>query len=92
MPYSPKERLIEVPYRPHIYNRFARKTEMPKAQCPDCEEKVFVEAGKELGAVVLCEDCDSRLEVVGLDPLELDPYHESDEESYDDGFNIFDNE
>lgn len=65
---------------------------MPKANCPSCSEQVFVRAGFELGDIVTCEDCDSKLEVVGLDPLEIDPYEETDEESYDDGFNIFDNE
>ena len=65
---------------------------MPKSDCPNCEESVFVKAGFELGQTVRCEDCDSTLEVVGMDPLELDPFAETDEESYDDGFNIFDNE
>lgn len=65
---------------------------MPKAVCPECEEQVFVDAECEQGDIVTCDECGSRLEVVGLDPIELDMYEnsdlddEGDELDYDDGF------
>jgi len=74
-----------------IYKRLPEKSKMPSAGCPNCSENVFVEASKNMGDTVLCEECDSKLELVGLDPIELDPQFESDED-YDDGFNIFENE
>lgn len=47
---------------------------MPTAVCPECEEKVYVDAESEQGDVVSCEECGVNLEVVGLDPVELDLY------------------
>jgi alpha-aminoadipate carrier protein LysW len=47
---------------------------MPTAVCPECEEKVYVDADSEQGDVVSCEECGVDLEVVGLDPVELDLY------------------
>lgn len=49
---------------------------MPATACPECEEKVFVDAESEQGDIVTCEECGSELEVVGLDPVELDLYEE----------------
>jgi alpha-aminoadipate carrier protein LysW len=45
---------------------------MPTAICPECDEEVYVDADSEQGDIVSCDECGSRLEVVGLDPLELD--------------------
>ena len=45
---------------------------MPTSICPECDEEVFVDADSEQGDIVTCEECGSRLEVVGLDPVELD--------------------
>lgn len=56
---------------------------MPTANCPECKEKVFVEAEAEQGDIVVCEECDSDLEVVGLDPIELDLYDGSREDRDD---------
>lgn len=49
---------------------------MPTAACPECEEKVFVDAEAEQGDIVTCDECGADLEIVGLDPVELD-LHES---------------
>ena len=54
---------------------------MPTSICPECTEEVFVDAECELGDNVNCEECGSRLVVVGLDPVELD----LEEESIEDG-------
>ena len=64
---------------------------MPTATCPECEEKVYVDAESEQGDVVSCDECGVDLEIVGLDPVELDPYEgkadldelEKDYEAYD---------
>ena len=55
---------------------------MPATACPECEEKVFVDAESEQGDIVTCEECGAELEVVGLDPVELDLYEGKDK--YDD--------
>jgi alpha-aminoadipate carrier protein LysW len=51
---------------------------MPTTVCPECSEDVYVDADSEQGDIVTCEECGSELEVVGLDPLEVDLYEESD--------------
>ena len=60
---------------------------MPATACPECEEKVFVDAESEQGDIVTCEECGSELEVVGLDPIELDLYEgkgdSGDSDDYD---------
>jgi len=68
---------------------------MPTSICPECSEEVFVDADTEQGDDVSCDECGARLIVVGLDPIELDLYEESEEDSlpaddihgydYDDG-------
>ncbi|MEZ5308528.1 MAG: hypothetical protein R2684_15395 [Pyrinomonadaceae bacterium] len=62
---------------------------MPTALCPICQGRVFVDSSSDMGEVIVCDECDSELELVGMDPIELDPLTETDEEEYDDGFNIF---
>ncbi len=47
---------------------------MPTAKCPECDEEVYVDADSEQGDVVTCDECGTDLEVVGLDPVELDAY------------------
>jgi hypothetical protein len=62
---------------------------VPTAVCPECSEEVYVDAESEQGDIVTCEECGSDLEVVGLDPVELDLYidrdglDDLDEEDYD---------
>lgn len=51
-----------------------KKKIMPTAVCPECDEEVYVDADSEQGDVVSCDECGSSLEVVGLDPIELDLY------------------
>jgi alpha-aminoadipate carrier protein LysW len=47
---------------------------MPTTVCPECDEEVYVDADSEQGDVVTCDECGASLEVVGLDPIELDLY------------------
>ena len=45
---------------------------MPTGTCPECDADVHVDSDADKGDSVLCEECGTELEVVGLDPLELD--------------------
>jgi alpha-aminoadipate carrier protein LysW len=56
---------------------------MPTTVCPECDEEVYVDADSEQGDVVTCDECGASLEVVGLDPIELDLY-EGDSDLDDD--------
>lgn len=61
---------------------------MPTTICPECHEEVFVDAESEQGDIISCEECGTDLEIVGLDPIELDISEEShfedkDEEEYE---------
>jgi len=47
---------------------------VPTSICPECAEEVFVDAEIEQGDTVNCDECTSKLVVVGLDPIELDLY------------------
>ncbi len=59
---------------------------MPTANCPECDEEVYVDAESEQGDTVTCDECGSSLTVVGLDPIELDLKDETgDEDDLDDG-------
>ncbi|MEZ5424810.1 MAG: hypothetical protein R2747_00975 [Pyrinomonadaceae bacterium] len=59
---------------------------MPTAACPECSEEVYVDADTEQGDIVFCDECGADLEVVGLDPLELDVFEDSDFNFDDDDF------
>lgn len=51
---------------------------MPIGTCPECKEDVFVDAETEQGDLVFCDECDADLELVGLDPVELDSFKEEE--------------
>ena len=57
---------------------------MPTAVCPECDEEVFVDAESEQGETVSCEECGAELEIVGLDPIELDIYEQGEYDKVDD--------
>ena len=56
---------------------------MPTAICPECDEEVYVDSESEQGDRVTCEECGSDLVVVGLDPIELDLYEETETDDKD---------
>ncbi|HVG28085.1 MAG TPA: hypothetical protein VM864_00035 [Pyrinomonadaceae bacterium] len=56
---------------------------MPTGICPECEADVYVDTDADKGDTLSCEDCGTELEVVGLDPIELDIVEEDDEEDED---------
>ena len=56
---------------------------MPLAVCPQCEAEIHVDDDLDKGDSVHCEECDAKLEVVGLDPIELDLAIDDKEEDPD---------
>lgn len=56
---------------------------MPTSICPECDEEVYVDADMEQGDRVNCDECQSSLIVVGLDPIELDLYEEGENDFAD---------
>lgn len=60
---------------------------MPTTICPECDEEVYVDADSEQGDIVSCDECGMDLEVVGLDPIELDAYEGSDYDDFNDDVN-----
>ena len=56
---------------------------MPTGTCPECEADVHVDTDADKGEVVDCEECGIQLEVVGLDPVELDVVEEDYDEDED---------
>ncbi|MDQ3322752.1 MAG: hypothetical protein M3525_10055 [Acidobacteriota bacterium] len=53
---------------------------MPTTVCPECSEDVYVDADSEQGDIISCDECATQLEVVGLDPIELDIYEDGDKD------------
>lgn len=53
---------------------------MPTGICPECEAEVHVDLDMDKGDIISCEECGAELEIVGLDPVELDLVEEGDEE------------
>ena len=63
---------------------------MPTSICPDCSEEVYVDAESENGDNEICDECGSKLVVVGLDPVELDLYEDLDPDSSSSGLDSYD--
>ena len=55
---------------------------MPTTACPECSEDIYVDADSEQGDVVSCDECGIDLEIVGLDPIELDVHEENDADDF----------
>jgi lysine biosynthesis protein LysW len=56
-----------------------------KADCPSCKAKVDLGLRPRLGQRFKCKECHTEVEVVWLDPVELDwPYDDDDDEFGDD--------
>lgn len=56
---------------------------MSAAKCPSCGKMIELGRKPRMGQKLRCFDCDERLEVVWLEPLELD-WPEEEYETYDD--------
>jgi alpha-aminoadipate/glutamate carrier protein LysW len=55
-----------------------RRRKVPTGTCPECDAEVHVDTDADKGDMVACEECGTELEVVGLDPVELDIVEEDD--------------
>ena len=44
---------------------------MAKTYCPNCDAVVSVEKPRE-GAMTRCRECDTHLEIISVDPFEVD--------------------
>jgi lysine biosynthesis protein LysW len=53
-----------------------------RASCPDCGAAIFFDGRPELDDEVVCDECESSLIVVRLNPLKLDWAYDDD---HDDG-------
>lgn len=42
------------------------------ARCAECDSRIFFPKMPDLGHIVTCRECGTRLEVIYLDPIELD--------------------
>jgi len=56
---------------------------VPTGTCPECDADVHVDTDADKGDVVNCEECGTDLEIVGLDPVELDIIEEDYDEDED---------
>jgi lysine biosynthesis protein LysW len=43
-----------------------------KSRCPECDARIFFERPPDLGQMLECPECGTRLEVIRLSPIELD--------------------
>lgn len=57
---------------------------VPLATCPECDADIHVDEDMDKGDIVECDECEVRLEVVGLDPIELDVAPDDDDDDVDD--------
>lgn len=53
---------------------------MPTGSCPECEADVYVDTDADKGDTLACDDCGTELEIVGLDPIELDIVEDDEDE------------
>ena len=54
-----------------------------KAQCPECDAWIKVPGSTELWDVVMCPNCDTDLQLISVDPPELDYADYDDDNDYD---------
>ena len=52
--------------------RKERSRSMDDAYCPDCDGKIVLNPDVKLGQKLTCPHCEAELEVISLDPVELD--------------------
>lgn len=48
--------------------------------CPECGDEVALAADLEVGEIVDCGTCGAELEVTGVDPVDLEPAPELEED------------
>jgi len=73
--------LLRIRGAPLPLSRSVEEETVPTGTCPECDADVHVDLDTDKGEIVSCEECGTELEIVGLDPVELDIV---EEESLDD--------
>jgi alpha-aminoadipate/glutamate carrier protein LysW len=66
---------------------------MAEAMCPDCGQQVEVGLKPKLGQWLTCPHCNAELEVVSVNPVELDwasDFEEDDEDEFWDEEEVWD--
>ena len=54
------------------------------ARCPDCGETIRLKGKVHIGREIVCPHCDALLEVIDIDPIQLDwVYEDGDQEDED---------
>jgi alpha-aminoadipate carrier protein LysW len=61
---------------------------VPIGTCPECDADVHVDTDADKGDMLSCEECGTDLELVGLEPIELDIVEEEgfDEDEEDEEY------
>ena len=59
---------------------------MPYTTCPGCDDEMYIPGRPRVGTFVTCKTCEAELEVVEVNPLELDwrQMDDDDDDDYDD--------
>jgi alpha-aminoadipate carrier protein LysW len=78
--FSPQSKRVRRCRQP----RTLEEDNVPTGTCPECDAEVHVDTDADKGDIVSCEECGTDLEIVGLDPVELDVVEEEDLEDDDD--------
>ena len=55
------------------------RTQIARADCPDCGERIRIVGPVNLGRKVVCPNCDAELEIIQANPVELDWVDDEDE-------------
>jgi alpha-aminoadipate/glutamate carrier protein LysW len=63
-----------------VNDRDKRRTVMPNITCPECFAETTLASEVEVGEIVVCPDCGVDLEVISLQPPQVDlaPMEEED--------------
>jgi lysine biosynthesis protein LysW len=57
---------------------------MPETYCPSCDAEIRVSRPR-LGATVTCSECGESLEIISVDPFEVDFPLDEDDDDWDEG-------
>jgi alpha-aminoadipate carrier protein LysW len=61
---------------PHTFS----EEEAAMALCTECEAEITLESSTEVGEIIQCPDCGLDLEVISVEPAELAPAPEEEED------------
>lgn len=53
---------------------------MKRTSCPECDADIEIADNVVMGEIVPCEECGVELEIMSVDPLELEPAPEIEED------------